>query len=261
MLDLPAYLARIHLQERQLAADFDSLKALQRAHLSAIPFENIEVLLQRPVRLDLESLQQKLVQRRRGGYCFEHNTLFAEVLKAVGFALRPLAARVVVGGRPAGARTHMLLLVEGRWLADVGFGGPGFFDPIPFAEGEYQAAPGTTFRLSLDDGEWLLSSDLRGPIYRFGLERQLPVDFELYNYYMSTHPDSIMTSHLLVQRYLAEGSVAIFDRTLSRFGPEGVETVEFESLRPLQQALRQEFELEIADDPRLLRPKKEDPTG
>ena len=120
--DLDAYLHRVG-DAGPVGPDLETLRRLQAAHLGAIPFENLDVRLGRPVGLDLASLQAKLVRRRRGGYCFEQNTLFAAVLRAIGFDLRTLEARV----RPPGAtsplpRTHMLLRVDvggDPWLADV----------------------------------------------------------------------------------------------------------------------------------------------
>src|SRR3954468_20653067 len=102
-----------------------TLARLQYAHATAIPFENLDIHLGRPIRIDLESVTEKLVDHQRGGYCFEQNALFAAVLESLGFPVTRLAARVRLG-RPGTitARTHMLLAVEAdgrRWISDVGF--------------------------------------------------------------------------------------------------------------------------------------------
>src|SRR5262245_9602863 len=109
-LELPAYLARIDYTG-ELRPTRAALEALHLAHLRHIPFENLDVLLGRPIRLDLDSLQAKLVGGGRGGYCFEQNTLFAEALERVGFRVKRLAARVRFGAAHILPRTHMLLEV------------------------------------------------------------------------------------------------------------------------------------------------------
>ena len=132
-LDLPAYLRRIEYAGERKASHV-ALEALHQAHVTHIPFENLDILLGRAIALDLDSLQAKLVAGRRGGYCFEQNLLFAAVLRAFGFTVTQLAARVRLGSDILRARTHMTLQVEvdgGRWLADVGFGGAGPLLPVP----------------------------------------------------------------------------------------------------------------------------------
>src|SRR4051812_7385068 len=111
MLDVDAYLQRIDYagERRPTLAVLD---ALHLAHATHIPFENLDVLLGKPPKLDLDSLQAKLVRGGRGGYCFEQNLLFAAALEAVGFRVTPLAARVRFGSTRVNSRTHMTLLVE-----------------------------------------------------------------------------------------------------------------------------------------------------
>src|SRR5262245_53404654 len=116
----------------------ETLAGLHLAHATHIPFENLDILLGRPIRLDLEALQAKLVRGRRGGYCFEQNTLFAAALERVGFPVTRLAARVRLGATGVRPRTHMLLKVDlegASFLADVGFGGEGLLQPLPFVPG------------------------------------------------------------------------------------------------------------------------------
>jgi N-hydroxyarylamine O-acetyltransferase len=159
-LDLGAYFDRIGYGG-PVAPSLDALHAVHLAHARTIPFENVDVVLGRPIRLDLEALQAKLVAGGRGGYCFEHNTLFAAVLEAMGFAVTRLAARVRFGHRRVGARTHMLLRVqaaEAPWLADVGFGGLGILQPIPFAPNEPVEQFGWSYRLVRDAQELVLQS-------------------------------------------------------------------------------------------------------
>ncbi|MCB9378191.1 MAG: arylamine N-acetyltransferase, partial [Holophagales bacterium] len=197
-----------------------TLGRLQAAHLAAIPFENLDVRLGRPIALDLASLEAKLVARRRGGYCFEQNALFAAVLRALGFEVETLEARV----RPPGAtatlpRTHMALRVrfaEGDRLADVGFGGDGPLAPVPF-DGSPVAAGGDTHRLASEgngvralqrrvDGAWV-------DLYAFGPTPALPVDYEVANHFTATHPSSIFRQTITAQRTTAEARHALRGRS------------------------------------------------
>ena len=193
-LDLEAYLRRTGAA-CPAGPTLDALGALHEAHVGAIPFENLDVLLGREIRLDVGSLQAKLVAARRGGYCFEHNTLFAAVLEALGFAVTPLGARV--GSRPGDVRrrTHMTLRVdlpEGPHLADVGFGGDGPVHPVPLdpaaaADGEHRVVA---------EGDGFALHGREGSLYTFTLERQYPVDYEVANHFTSTHPSSHFRSTL-----------------------------------------------------------------
>lgn len=222
-LDLEAYLARIGYSGR-LQPDPAVLEAIHLAHATHIPFENLDILLQRPIRLDLSSLQAKLVAGRRGGYCFEQNLLFSAVLRRLGFSVRQLAARVIYRGGRRFPRTHMLLAVdlEGTtWLADVGFGREGLLLPLPFGGGREARQFAWTYRVTEADGEWVLQSLRNGSwtdLYSFSLEPQLAVDFEPANHYTATHPDSRFVRTLTVQlptpevRYMLRNRELVLDR-------------------------------------------------
>src|ERR1044072_4145303 len=126
-LNIEAYLGRIGFAG-DLKQDAETLRALHPAHLAATPFENRELMLGRPVPLDLPAVQQKLVHKRRGGYCYEHNLLFAAVLEHIGFSVRGLGARVRLHTTSVRPVTHMLTRVQvddDEWLCDVGFGASG----------------------------------------------------------------------------------------------------------------------------------------
>ena len=206
--DLAAYSARIGYEgprEPSLAV----LRDIIARHATNIPFENIDVLLGRGARLDAAVLADKLVRRRRGGYCFEHNTLLFQVLSALGFAVEGLAARVV-WMRPEGEigpRTHMLLriaLPEGAYLADVGFGGLTLTAPLRFAPDIEQQTPHEPHRLVPCGGDALeLQARLDGvwvPLYRLTPQVQHPIDYEVANWFTATHPDRLFTSNLLCAR-------------------------------------------------------------
>jgi N-hydroxyarylamine O-acetyltransferase len=192
-LDLPAYLARTGASA-PFRPTLAALEELSLRHVGAIPFENLGPFLGEPVRLDLASLQAKLVGGGRGGYCFEHNLLFAAVLEEAGFApaLRDARVRFEV---PAGVvlpRTHAVLEVEAegrRWLADVGFGASGLLGPVPLDGAEierfgerWRLLPGGLLQAELGQGWKDLYEVQAGAAY--------PVDWAVASHYCSTHPDS-----------------------------------------------------------------------
>jgi N-hydroxyarylamine O-acetyltransferase len=231
-LELGAYAARTGYRGGW-DPTLETLQNLHLAHATSIPFENLDVLLGRPIRLDLESLWAKLVLGGRGGYCFEQNALFAAVLEEVGFTVTRLAARVRAGAsstiRP---RSHMILAVEAegsRWLADVGFGGTGLLGPLRLRTGEAEEHGGWTHRLVVDGGVHVLQalvSDRWVDQYGFTLEAQYPVDYEVSNYYTSTHPQSIFRKMLMVQLPGVERRVLLQNRKLIEQRVEGsTETV------------------------------------
>jgi N-hydroxyarylamine O-acetyltransferase len=203
-LDLDAYQARIGYAGA-CAPTAEVLAQLHLGHATHIPFENLDIQLGRPIRLDLESLQAKLVRDGRGGYCFEQNALFAAALEALGFPVTRLAARVrLVPGRIA-PRCHMLLKVDvagEAWLADVGFGGQGLLQPLPLVANRVSHQHSWSYRLIEEAGLWILQALQAGDWqdqYAFTLEPQYPVDFEVANHFTATHPSSRFVQTLTVQ--------------------------------------------------------------
>jgi N-hydroxyarylamine O-acetyltransferase len=225
-LDLDAYLRRIG-HAGPVTPSEETLVALHRAHLAAIPFENLDIMLGRPVRVDLESIQAKLVDRERGGYCFEHGQLFGAALERIGFTVERLLARVTRPGRSVPPRTHLTLRVRtpdrlGVWLADVGFGSS---PPAPVSlrrlrSGGPQVLDGWVYEVAPeeDDGTWLLR-ELQGqewvPLYRFDEQRVYPVDLVLSNHYTSTHPDSWFTHTPVMVRRAPGAITSLLGRTLT----------------------------------------------
>ena len=206
-VDIDAYFKRIGGRR-------DDLPGLLAAHMRAIPFENLDVLLGRGISLDLPAIEAKLVAAHRGGYCYEHSTLFAAVLRELGYPVKTHSARVVMQTpRERAPRTHMFLTV-GDVMLDPGFGGRGPLVPVPL-DGTAAGA----HRLVLDDGELALYlGDQRLWISSF--EHDLPVDFEMANHYTSTHPASPFTKMLLARAYVPGGEVRIFNREVTLPGAE-----------------------------------------
>ncbi|MEB2310487.1 MAG: arylamine N-acetyltransferase [Sorangiineae bacterium] len=217
---LRAYSQRIGLS-LPARADREALDALILAHVRAIPFENLDILLGRPIRLDLDSIANKLVAGRRGGYCFENNALLAAVLRALGYRVRTLGARVHASSGELRARTHMVLeveLTEGPRLVDAGFGGRGPTAALRLAAGDEQPQDLDTYRLIAAEDDTLtlqvLGEGRFTDLYTFGRERYLPIDYELANYWTSTHPSSKFVRELIAVRATREGRFILHDEEL-----------------------------------------------
>ncbi len=247
-IDLDAYLARIGYHG-QRSATLETLDGLHLAHATSIPFENLDILLGLGISLELDRLQAKLVAGRRGGYCFEHNTVFAAVLEMLGFHVTRLAARVRLGTDLIRPRSHMLLSVdvEGEpWLSDVGFGGGGPLHPIRMRSSQDCETPASRFRVERD-GELNVLQSLRAggwlDLYTFTLEPQYQVDYEVANHYTSTHPHSPFVRTLVVQRQNVRGRLSLVNRELTEEegGRETARTLEDDAA--LLEVLADRFDL------------------
>jgi N-hydroxyarylamine O-acetyltransferase len=220
--DLESYFTRIGYDGPRVAT-LETLRAIQLLHPQAIAFENLNPLLALPVRLDVESLQQKLVRSRRGGYCFEHNGLLFHALRALGFRVSGLAGRVVWNQPDPSVmtpRSHMVLKVEleeGTYIADVGFGmSP--TAPLRLVPDIAQATPHESFRLLQNDGLYTLQCNLKGQwtsFYLFDLQEQAPVDYQVANHYVSTWPTSHFVTSLIAARATADGRCGLRNNRLS----------------------------------------------
>ncbi len=206
-VDLDAYFHRIGYAGARTPT-LETLRELHLRHAETIPFENLNPLLKQPVNLDAESLQRKLVDERRGGYCYELNGLFALVLDALGFRVTRLGARVVYLGdvNSFPPRTHMLMradLGDESWIADVGFGGMVLTAPLRLAVDVVQETPHEPFRIVRWRDEYLMEGLVREawvPLYRFTLQEQAASDYDLGNWYVSTHPTSLFVNFLMSSR-------------------------------------------------------------
>ena len=211
MLDLDHYFARIGYDGPRTAT-LDTLNAISRAHVEAIPFENLDVLLGRGIDLELSAVVHKLVHARRGGYCFEQNSLLLAVLSALGFAARPLSGRVRYQ-RPRDytpPRTHLFVRVDldEPWLVDVGVGGLSLASAIRLDTAEPQATPHEPRRLVREGGlvyhQARLGDDWHD-VYETTLEDMPAIDRVVANWYTSTHPESSFKQRLTVARALPGG--------------------------------------------------------
>lgn len=206
-LDVPAYLARIGYDGPDTPT-LDVLAALQARHIRAIAFETLAMILRDPVHLDLPALQQKILRDGRGGYCFELNLLFLHLLRALGFDAHALTGRVVMN-TPEGvvpARTHVLLRVAiggVDYIADVGFGGMTPTAPLRLDTEASQETPNEPYRIIRTGESLTLGARVEGAwraYYVFDLARPADIDFEVGNWYVSTHPASPFRDRLLAAR-------------------------------------------------------------
>ena len=222
-LDLQAYFRRIdfHGDPKPTLATLDALCA---AHVKAIPFENLDVLLGRGIDLSDEAVDRKLVHGGRGGYCFEHNPLFHRVLTALGFEAKLVSARVRLQ-RPRDftpPRTHVfnVVTIEGeRFVADVGVGGLSPTSAFRLDTAEEQATPHEPRRIVREEGKLFHQAklgDTWADVCEFTLEEMPPIDREVGNWFTSAHPQSHFRNRLVAARALDDGGrLTLLNRELS----------------------------------------------
>jgi N-hydroxyarylamine O-acetyltransferase len=231
---LDRYLARIgHAGDR--APTLATLNALILAHVTTIPFENLDILLGKGVSLDADAIVAKLVDGGRGGYCFEHNALFLDVLGTLGFSARPISARVRIQ-RPrefTPPRTHMFVRVEldgVSWLADVGVGALSPTSALRLVEDAEQPSPHEPRRLIRVDGRLFHQARLGQEwhdVCEFTLEEMPPIDREVGNWFTSAHPASHFKNRLIVARATPDGGrVTVLNGDLTVRGPDGIARTE-----------------------------------
>jgi N-hydroxyarylamine O-acetyltransferase len=206
--DLDAYFARIGYGG-PVEPTLETLTAIHALQVAAIPFENLDPLLGRPVNLDIAPLQAKLVGSRRGGYCFELNALFKAALETLGYTVTGLAARprwMAPPDAPLSSRTHMLLKValpDGLYLADAGFGAQLLDAPLKLQAGVDQSTAWGEWRLTHAEGALSLAVRLPDdwqPVYIFTHEPQHPADYEMGSWFTATRPQSLFVNNLLAER-------------------------------------------------------------
>jgi N-hydroxyarylamine O-acetyltransferase len=263
--DLDAYLTRITYTGDR-APTLDTLGGVVLGHAQAIPFENLDPLLRRPVPLDVEALQAKMVRGRRGGWCFEQNHLLRHALDALGFRTTALVARVLwnasVTAGGVTSRSHMLILVhldepgDGPYVVDVGFGGLTLTAPLRLVPNVEQSTPHEPFRLVPHDErelrlEALVAGDWK-PLYRFDMQPQHTLDYEIASWYLCTNPRSSFLANLMVGRAEPRGRRVLRNNVLTthRVGAPS-ESRRLTTAAELREALETTFDLDLPDSPEL----------
>jgi N-hydroxyarylamine O-acetyltransferase len=258
-IDIDAYLQRIGYAGPRTAT-IETLSAIHLHHPLAIPFENLDPLLKRPVHLDLPALERKMLHEGRGGWCYEQNLLLSHALQSVGFCVTGHAARVM-SGAPEGAirpRTHMLLridLPEVPYIADVGFGGLTLTTPLRLIPDIEQTTAHETFRLQKADGDFVLQAHVQNTwksLYSFDLQPQLLADYELSNWYLSNHPESPFVNNLMAARVTPDRRYGLFNNKLSiHHLHRNSEQRTLVSVAELRDTLLNTFAIRVPNDPGL----------
>lgn len=242
--DLDAYLSRIGYSG-PTKPDLASLSGLLAAHMNAIPFENIDVLLGRPIRLDLEALQKKIVIDRRGGYCFEQGALFLAALRALGFDASARTARVILVLKPdASPRGHMVLAVrlpEGEFVADPGLGGMGCRAPIPL-DGTPAREGDELWSIRTEDRRRVLqveTPERRLDAWIAGFDEDNWADFEVANHWYSTHPASPMVNRVMLRAMIPGGRLTVMNRDATLRANGATERFELKERAALRALVRE----------------------
>ena len=250
--DLDAYLGRIdYAGPRTLT--YETLAGILAAHVANIPFEIFDVLLGRPIRLDPEGLQAKIVTARRGGHCVEHASLMYAALHAIGFDPIRHSARVVLfSPRHESVRQHMFLSVTidgAAYVVDPGFGLFACPHPIP-VDGTPVPISAPTHRLVHEGDDWVLcvtrnGGETRGWIST--MEEEYPVDFEMMHYYLVTHPASFYTHNLVASAVTKEGRVDIMNQEANIIRHGAAQHVHLADRKALRLLVAQHFGFDLPE--------------
>jgi N-hydroxyarylamine O-acetyltransferase len=254
-LDLDAYFNRIGYFGLA-PATLSTLRRLQALHATAIAFENLDPLMGRPVSLSIPALSKKFLDQRRGGYCFEQNTFFQDILRSVGFSVSGLAASIQWNRPPSqySPRIHMVLRVnlpEGQFIVDVGFGGFSLTAPLLLVPHIEQATTHEWFRLIPIDGQFQVQVKLRGSwksVYQLSLQELSSDDYAGYNWFTSTNPDVVFANCLMAARPAGGLRYGLFDNELSIHHLNGeTERRKLDSSSELASVLEDLFRIRLPD--------------
>ncbi len=251
-MQLPAYLDRIRFNDTA-RPDLPTLRALHRAHQLAIPFENLDVQLQRPVGLDAETNYDKIVNRRRGGWCYEMNAVMGWALGQIGFEVMRMSAGVMraeAGDAQLGNHLCLLVRLDQPYLVDVGFGGS-LIGPLALKVSEREDPPYLVGLSELEHGYWRFAERVRGDDGAFSFDfRAVPADESLFArkcQYLQTDPGSPFTQNLVVQRRTADTHLSLRGRVLVTTHAMRVEKRLLGSAEELVATLRQSFDLDVPE--------------
>ncbi|MBD2872457.1 arylamine N-acetyltransferase family protein [Paenibacillus arenilitoris] len=246
--EVRAYLERIGYKG-PIDTSAAALAELQERHLHAVPYENFDILRRQPLSLDINDLVDKIVVRRRGGYCFELNALFGWLLRELGYPVTDLVARFWRDEpNPPPKQRHQVLKVEAdgqSYLCDVGVGGIVPRRPIELTPGLIQQQGDERYRMERDEQYgWVLCEHHRDDwrwLYSFTEEPKLPKDFVMASYWCENAPDSIFVSNPMAAIRTAEGRNTIAGEEFRIFNAEGVKTIAPRSEEEYNEALRLYF--------------------
>lgn len=256
-VDVDAYFKRIGYAGEH-AANPQTLNGIVRRHTETIPFENLTPLTGQPVNLQPASLQRKLIDEQRGGYCFEQNLLLRNVLQQLSFKVTGLAARVVwnLPETTVLARTHMLLLVQldnEPHIVDVGFGGLVLTCALKLQTDIEQSTPHESFRFIRPSDTFVMQAKVRSEwrsLYKFDTQEQVDADYEMANWHTSTHPTSRFTSNLIAARTAPDRRYALLNQELAVHHLHGeTERETLSTVEQLRETLEHDFLLRVPRTP------------
>jgi N-hydroxyarylamine O-acetyltransferase len=257
--DVDAYLDRIHYGG-DVRPTLETLSALLLAHSERIPFENFDVLLGRPIRLDLDSLQKKIVRDRRGGYCFESVTLFAAALEHLGFRPTAHTARVTLfNPRSEAGRTHMFLtvpLAEGTFMLDPGFGGPAPRFPVPVpADDDSGRQDGDATHVLVRDGRFFVlrarTADGMIDAWSSTLEPENAVDFEMGSHFTATYQASPFVNRLMLRAFCGDTIVSAMNQDVTLRRHDETESLRLADRSALRALVGEHFGFDLPEIERL----------
>lgn len=217
MKDLKEYLNRIGY-EGEPKLDLETFKKLHRCQVFSVPFENFDVYINGKVEIEKQAVLDKLIKHGRGGYCYELNGAFHDLLTAIGFKVKYLASRPMMGYTELRPKTHMMLMVElegEQYLADVGFTCLNIIEPIKIEPGVIHHQYGQCFRIIAEDERGFIFQSKAGndwvSSYSFDLAQQQYIDFKLANFFNSNSSESICTNMIIAGIYSAEGRIRLLN--------------------------------------------------
>lgn len=246
---LEKYLERIQYQDN-IERDLQTLKKLHLQHLLHIPFENLDVMAKKEISLVPEKIVEKILENKRGGYCYEVNALFAMALEAIGFQYTMLCARPKLNYNTLRPKTHMLLKVEinkKSYICDVGFGGYGVLEPIELKDNIVEKQLFDSFQLTRREDIYTLSSKMKNgweDLYTFDLYPQQWIDYTLANYFNSHSHETIFTNRYITTKVTKEHRVFLLDNTLKFVTSESTHEEEIQ-LDERKKVLKEIFDITL----------------
>jgi len=249
--EIKAYLARIGITQ-PIKTDYASLHLLQSQHLKTVPYENLDIMRNIPLSLEVGDMYEKIVARKRGGYCFELNGLFTWLLRSLGFEVVEYMARFLRDETEIPMRRHRVLRVtcdEGDYLADVGVGSPVPLTPLPLTMGKISEQRGEKYKLEKEDFfgtvlyEWKKNEWRK--LYSFTEEPQLNIDYVMPSFYCEAHPESYFRTMDMVHMFTEDGRKSVAGREVKIFSPNGVEVIVPASEEVYHQLLKLHFGISL----------------
>lgn len=249
-MDLRSYLDRIGFAG-EARADLETLRRVHRGHVETIPYENLDVQFGVPVHRAPEAAFEKLVLRKRGGWCYEMNGLLAWSLEEIGFTVTRLAGgvhRQTYGDDMIG--NHLVLLVEldGRWIADAGFG-DGLIEPVPLREGSFRTGPLHCTLEKIENGWWRYYNDPDGgaPSFDFHPDVQDESLLEHSCRRLQTDPQSSFVLNTVVQRWANDEHLSLRGRVFTKVSEAGKTSAIIPDAHAYTETLERDFNLNVPD--------------